>query len=201
MNYTLCLVAASCLAGTADGTGCGCAQATVAAACDCQSACEACSKPGLLDRIRARLCQKKCDTCCCQPACGCQTVAPPVVVVPQVTVPVVHVTQQEPRDPSRIRSEYLPRVGHSPDYSSVTGELYYVHADGGMWVVRYAPIDTEDRYGGSVVVAAVADMSDFREGDLVTVRGEVLNEGRASKHLGGPLYRVVSAQLVERGER
>jgi hypothetical protein len=97
-----------------------------------------------------------------------------------------------------IRREYLPRVGHNDDYSRVTGQLYYVHAAGGLWVVRYAPHDVEDRFGGSVVLAEAVSLSHLRDGDLVTVHGEVLNEGRATKYLGGPLYRPVAVTLVQR---
>jgi hypothetical protein len=43
-------------------------------------------------------------------------------------------------------------------------------------------------------------MSKFREGDLVFVKGSVLNEGRASKYVGGPMYRATSIELNERPE-
>jgi hypothetical protein len=103
-----------------------------------------------------------------------------------------------PETPSEIKKEYLPRLAKADDYSWVTGQLFYIHAEGGLWVVRYAPVDQEDRYGGSVVLAAATGMNSCREGDLVTVHGEILNEGRASKHLGGPLYRASSLELVVR---
>ena len=45
-------------------------------------------------------------------------------------------------------------------------------------------------------------MDSYKEGDLVTVTGEVLNDGqRASKFLGGPLYRTTSIKLVDRQMR
>jgi hypothetical protein len=69
-----------------------------------------------------------------------------------------------------------------------------------MWVVRYAPIDHEDRFGGSVVLASAVSMRNFREGDLVCVSGEILNEGRASRYLGGPLYRAATIDLIERAD-
>jgi hypothetical protein len=97
-----------------------------------------------------------------------------------------------------IAKEYLDKVGNAPDYSWVTGQLFYVHADGGLWVVRYAPVDKEDRYGGSVVLGAAASMENFQEGDLVTVHGEILSPARASKYLGGPLYRALEVTLNDR---
>ena len=99
-----------------------------------------------------------------------------------------------------IKKEYRDRVKRSDDYTTLTGQLFYVHADGGLWVLRYAPLDKEDRYGGSVVLASAVSMRHFREGDLVTVRGEIIKEGRASKSLGGPLFRAVSVEMVERSD-
>ena len=100
-----------------------------------------------------------------------------------------------------IRAEYNPKVGAAEDYSWVTGQLFYLHAAGqGFWVVRYASVDQEDRYGGSVVLAGASNMRNFREGDLVCVHGEVLNEGRATKFLGGPLYRAQSVEMLDRSD-
>jgi hypothetical protein len=90
------------------------------------------------------------------------------------------------------------RMGHEADYSRITGYLYYVHTDGGRWLLRYATLDQVDRYGGSVVLIPCMEMGKFREGDLVTVRGAVLNEGRTSRSLGGALYRTQMIELVER---
>ena len=97
-----------------------------------------------------------------------------------------------------IAKPYLSRVGQAGEYSHVTGQLSYVHAGGGIWVVRYAPLDREDRYGGSFVLAPLVDMEKYQDGDLVTVHGEVLHEGRASRHLGGSLYKVTSISLIDR---
>jgi hypothetical protein len=103
---------------------------------------------------------------------------------------------------TEIARAYVSRTGCSPDYCRITGQLSYVHTDGGLWVVRYASVDREDRFGGSVVLAPVVSMDNFKEGDLVTVTGEVLNDGqRASKFLGGPLYRTTSISLVDRQTR
>jgi hypothetical protein len=99
-----------------------------------------------------------------------------------------------------IAREYLDRVANAADYSWVIGQLFYIHihADQTLWVVRYAPVDKEDRYGGSVVLAPATSMMGFREGDLVTVHGEILNQGRASRYLGGPLYRTLAVELKDR---
>jgi hypothetical protein len=119
-----------------------------------------------------------------------------VPTLPEITA----VSVRSPYAPTEIKKEYLPKVGRGDDFRWVTGQLFYihVHADQGLWVVRYAPLDTEDRYGGSVVLAPATSMDAFREGDLVTVHGEVLDEGRASRFLGGPLYRAAAVNLDRR---
>jgi hypothetical protein len=101
------------------------------------------------------------------------------------------------KSPFEQSRQYGSSVEHAADYSWVTGQLFYVHADGGLWVLRYAPLGQEDPNGGSVVLARDIRMDNYHEGDLVTVHGEIVSQ-RGSKFLGGPLYRVQSIQLVER---
>jgi hypothetical protein len=108
--------------------------------------------------------------------------------------------EPETKSPFELHRRYESRVGHAPDYSWVTGQLFYVHADGGLWVLRYAPLYQEDPNGGSVVLARDVRMDTYHEGDLVTVHGEILNR-RSSVFLGGPLYRAGTIELVDRGER
>jgi hypothetical protein len=129
------------------------------------------------------------------PATPVAPVPPPSPIQPVSTVP--------PPPRMEISKEYLHRVANAADYSWVTGQLFYIHihSDQGLWVVRYAPLDKEDRYGGSVVLASVTSMAGFHEGDLVTVHGEILNQGRASRYLGGPLYRGFSVDLKDRGHQ
>lgn len=121
-------------------------------------------------------------------------------------VPVTTVTAQRPNLATvpakglQIAPKYEDKVGHEDDYSWVTGHLFYVHTDGGRWVVRYGLPDQVDKYGGSVVLAPGADMRNYREGDLVCVYGQVINEGRVAPNLGGALYRVNSISLVDRSD-
>jgi hypothetical protein len=103
-------------------------------------------------------------------------------------------------NPFELDRRYESRVDRAADYSWVTGQLFYVHADGGLWVLRYAPMGKEDPNGGSVVLARDRQMDSYREGDLVTVHGEIINQ-KSSIFLGGPLYRASSIQLVERSQR
>jgi hypothetical protein len=114
------------------------------------------------------------------------------------------VTSQRPNlqmPEMKIAKQFENKVGHETDYSWITGSLFYVHADGGRWVVRYALPGEVDKFGGSVVLAPGVEMRNFREGDLVCVHGQVLNEGRASRSLGGALYRVNAINMIERADQ
>jgi hypothetical protein len=74
-----------------------------------------------------------------------------------------------------------------------------LHTNGGTWVVRYASVDTEDKYGGSVVLASPVSIHNLHEGDLVTLRGEIISDGRTIRNLGGALYRAYSIEKVGQG--
>jgi hypothetical protein len=110
-----------------------------------------------------------------------------------------YLSAPETKSPFELSRRYEARVTNAPDYSSLTGQLFFVHADGGLWVLRYAPVWKEDQFGGSVVLARDLRMDSFREGDLVTVRGEILDRGR-TKYVGGPLYRGQAITLIDRVE-
>ena len=102
--------------------------------------------------------------------------------------------------PSDVAKKFENKVGHAADYSWLTGQLQYVHADGGLWVLRYASVGEQDKFGGSVILAPTVNMKNFREGDLVSVRGDIVNEARASLFAGGPLYRPSSVDMLERAD-
>lgn len=100
-----------------------------------------------------------------------------------------------------VAKKYENQVGHEADYSWITGHLFYVHSNGGRWVVRYAMPGEVDKFGGSVVLAPGVEMKNYREGDLICIYGEILDEGRTSTTLGGALYRVNSIQMIERADQ
>jgi hypothetical protein len=167
---------------------------------------------GLADRLRRRLAPRTAqprNSC----ECGCATNAVATTAAPlyhaQATPTLMVGDADElaepapapaPRPDLKIAKKYENKVGHEEDYSWVTGHLFYVHADGGRWVVRYTLPDQVDKYGGSVVLAPAVEMRNFREGDLVCVFGRVLSDGRATPSLGGALYRVDSITMVERAD-
>src|SRR5439155_23142268 len=122
----------------------------------------------------------------------------PTLDVTPVTAPKANaIIETETKSPFELHRRYESRVEHAPDYSWLTGQLFYVHADGGLWVLRYAPLWKEDPNGGSVVLARDLRMDDYHEGDLVTVHGEILSP-RSSVFLGGPLYRASKISMVDR---
>jgi hypothetical protein len=107
--------------------------------------------------------------------------------------------KEESKSPFDLDRRYENRVECAADFSRLTGQLFFVHADGGLWVLRYASISNEDANGGGVVLARDRQMDSYREGDLVTVHGQVLNV-RGSRSLGAPLYQASSIELVERAQ-
>jgi hypothetical protein len=132
------------------------------------------------------------------------TVYHPSTITPATVVDV----KEEPASindvvPSRLQIEAknAEKVGHETDYSWVTGYLSYLHTDGGRWVLRYTGVDEIDPFGGSVVLTPTVDMKNYREGDLVSVTGGLLNEGQAARPLGGAMYRVNSIQMIERADQ
>jgi len=130
------------------------------------------------------------------------TKMPPTTLMPpavELAPPTSNVTDPETKHPFELSRRYEKRVERAADYSKITGQLFYVHADGGLWVLRYAPVGDEDPNGGGVILARTHQMDSYREGDLVTVRGSILDSKR-SPHLGAPLYRAQAIELVDRGQ-
>jgi len=116
-----------------------------------------------------------------------------------ITPAKIGIELEGPKNPFDLARRYQGKASASPDYSKLTGQLFFVHTDGGVWVVRYAPISQEDRYGGSVVLARDIDMANYEDGDLVSIQGEVL-ANRTSLPLGGALYHAAKVNLVEKGQ-
>ncbi len=83
------------------------------------------------------------------------------------------------------------KIGHEDDYTWVTGQLFQ---EGGYWIVRYATPETVDRFQGALILAGEKALDQFRAGDLVSVRGTVVQNPRG----GLALYRVTTVDLIER---
>jgi hypothetical protein len=118
---------------------------------------------------------------------------------PVIITPAKNGNEEGVRNPFDLARRYRGKAHASADYSKLTGQLFFVHTDGGRWVVRYAPISKEDRFGGSVVLARDFPMDGFHEGDLIDVEGQVLLE-KSGLPLGGALYQAAKVDLVEHGQ-
>jgi len=182
-------------------------------ACDpCADACHDGGRKKLLGGLAGKLRSKfnRNDCCGSVDACGCGSAAPSPAqpaapAAPQsepkkmpTTIGGGTIKIQEgipnPFEPSR---RYEGKFFASPDYSKLTGQLYFVHIDGGRWVLRYAPLATEDRFGGSVILSRDSNLSGYQEGDVITVEGEVL-AAKSDLRLGGAHFRAHRSELVER---
>jgi hypothetical protein len=119
--------------------------------------------------------------------------APAIFGVTPVTSRVIETGTHRPFELDR---RFEARVERAADDSWITGQLFFVQADGGLWLLRYSPT-SKDADGGSVVLAHGLSLGGCREGDLVKVRGSVLRD-RGPVFLGAPLYKAQSIELVER---
>lgn len=135
--------------------------------------------------------------------------APVVTQLPdaQVVVPQEKTTPAElpaPKEPEMQAASYTPPpkeevkrrsftdvtakpgMGHADNYTWLKGELQYLHG-ANVWNLRYASVDEEDKFGGSVTLVEMSRQSNFQSGQMVRVEGEVLDQ--ESKPLGGQGYK------------
>jgi hypothetical protein len=75
---------------------------------------------------------------------------------------------------------------HAPDYSWLTGELWYVPGKN-LWKVHYGSGKESDRYGGIMTLSDAGPMSEYRIGQMVYVEGSLADPGNQSSHA---IYRV-----------
>ena len=61
------------------------------------------------------------------------------------------------------------------------------------WVLRYASVEEEDRFGGSVTLVAREPITGFKNGQLVRVVGKPVD---GQTRLTRPAYQVKSISLV-----
>jgi hypothetical protein len=78
------------------------------------------------------------------------------------------------------------RFGHSNDYSTLCGQLQY-HRSSKAWRLRYASVDEDDPYGGSVTLAEDPRLERCQDGQFVRICGQLSTPtGRAI----APLYQI-----------
>ncbi len=78
-------------------------------------------------------------------------------------------------------------LGRGPDYAWLSGQVEYSRLGGGTWRLRYASVDEEDRYGGSVTLVENAGLDRLRDGQRVIVQGHLSNPDDTRP---APAYRV-----------
>jgi hypothetical protein len=78
--------------------------------------------------------------------------------------------------------------GHAPDYSWLRGRVEFSRLSKG-WRLRYASVDEDDRFGGSVSLAEGIHLRSVKEGELVEVHGRLADPGADG---ASPFYLVSS---------
>ena len=100
-----------------------------------------------------------------------------------------------------VADKFKNRIGHEADYTWLSGQLYRLEGStGALWMVRYATAGEQDKHGGTVLLAPAVNMQNFRDGDLVSIKGEILNGGQKSEQMACPVYRASEISLIERGD-
>jgi hypothetical protein len=86
-----------------------------------------------------------------------------------------------------------PRFGHDPNYRWLVGTLDYSRIQRG-WLLRYVPVQQEDRYGGCVMLVAPNHETSFKHGQTVRVEGTFIDpESRQLR----PAYRVETVRVEQ----
>ena len=86
-----------------------------------------------------------------------------------------------------------PAFGHAQDYSWVCGELKHYDVSN-VWRVRYASVEEEDRYNGSVTLMGAGPMTEFKSGQIVRVCGHLAD---ADSSVPNPVYVVDNIQPAD----
>ena len=93
-----------------------------------------------------------------------------------------------------ILAQHAKRVGRDEKFDWVTGQI---EIENGSYVMYYATPESIDKYHGRIVLAPQkVDLSQFRRGDLVSVRGQLVQQPTTQGII--PTYRVSFVSLIER---
>ena len=93
-----------------------------------------------------------------------------------------------------ILAQHAKRVGRDEKFAWITGQI---GIENGTYVMYYATSETIDKYHGRIVLAPQnVDLSQFHRGDLVSVRGQLVQQPTTRGTI--PTYRVTVASLIER---
>ncbi len=121
--------------------------------------------------------------------------------VSQPGVPTLQPGTTPPHTGMELTAKDLEKVGHENDYSWITGKLFRASGDS-RWVLRYGAPYEVDRYEGAVMLSGGGpELAACRAGDLLCVRGKVLNSLRSTKPHAGALYQVNELHVIEHSAR
>jgi hypothetical protein len=87
-----------------------------------------------------------------------------------------------------------PSFSHAPDYHWLCGQVLYSKHNN-AWRLRYASVDEEDPYGGSVTLAEDPRVANLKDGQFVRVEGQFIT--REDKGIAPP-YQVDNLQVIEK---
>ncbi len=85
-----------------------------------------------------------------------------------------------------------PSFAHAPDYSWLSGEVVYSRIGKG-WRLRYASVDEEDPYGGSVTLSEDPLLHGLKDGQYIRVQGRLSNP---TAKCTAPAYQIDSLQPI-----
>ncbi|MSQ96169.1 MAG: hypothetical protein EXR98_16675 [Gemmataceae bacterium] len=95
---------------------------------------------------------------------------------------------------SPISTQLANKIGRDEKFEWITGQL---EIENGNHVLYYATPETIDKYHGRIVLLPQqVDMTQFKKGDLVSVRGTVTQRQTTQGMV--PIYRITMASLIER---
>ena len=95
-----------------------------------------------------------------------------------------------------ILAQFAEKTGRDEHFEWITGQL---EVENGAYVIYYASPETVDKYQGRIVLQPQqVDMKEMHRGDLISVRGQVIQRGTMQG--GGAVYRLTSAIVIERSK-
>lgn len=125
--------------------------------------------------------------------------AKPVTVSPESQTPMTAVSTNFARGPqdeerkSTVDITAKPGFAHAPDYSWLNGEVQYSTISK-TWRLRYASVDEDDPYGGSVTLAPGSHLESLEDGTMVHVVGQLEH---ATDRGIAPRYLATSCQALQ----
>jgi len=121
----------------------------------------------------------------------------PEATLTQVKLPVPDESGPQivasPEPPPVAAKPVVSEFGHAPDYTWLTGKLQYSRFNK-TWRLRYASVDQDDPYGGSVTIVDDLRSPGLKDGQHIHVEGRFVNPG--AKGIAPP-YEVTSIEIVE----